>query len=354
MKIPEPEQLPSGRWRIKVMVDGRRVGKTFDSKDEAIYWAAGAKSKMIKDKKFEEPKRTTLDDAIKQYIADNETILSPATIRGYDGIRKHRFKSLMHKEVLDITKRDFQQAVNAEKSTVSAKTISNAYGLVHTVLTEFGNRIDGIKLPQKKKVTKRYLQPNDLAKLIASASGDECETGILIAAMLGLRRSEIIGLCWDCVDFDQKTITVSRTVVPDKNHKLVLKDTTKNESSQRTLDCPDIIISKLEELYKPEFAGQAIRVFNYHPDRLRKHIHKVCAAAGITDTTVHGLRHTNAAVMKSLGIADDVAMQRGGWTSENTYRQTYSYVFDQRSADAAKAMNNFFKNELSTENVHGQ
>ena len=54
MKIPEPKQLASGKWRIQVMVDNKRVGRTFDSPEEATYWASGIKTKMKEaDKSFD-------------------------------------------------------------------------------------------------------------------------------------------------------------------------------------------------------------------------------------------------------------------------------------------------------------
>lgn len=122
------------------------------------------------------------------------------------------------------------------------------------------------------------------------------------------------------------------------------KETAKNTSSQRTVDCPEYILDKLRGIPEPH-KGQLFRV---HPDTVRKHVHRACAAAGITDTTVHGLRHTNAAVMKTLGIDDRHAMERGGWSCESTYRKTYSYVFDSAAQQADTAINGFFSEKLPT------
>lgn len=47
MRLPEPKKLPSGNWRIQVLVDGKRVGRTFPTKEEAEYWAAGLKTKIM-------------------------------------------------------------------------------------------------------------------------------------------------------------------------------------------------------------------------------------------------------------------------------------------------------------------
>lgn len=83
------------------------------------------------------------------------------------------------------------------------------------------------------------------------------------------------------------------------------------------------------------------------PETIRKHVHAACKRAGIVDTTVHGLRHTNAAVMKTLGIDDRHAMARGGWSCESTYRKTYSYVFESNAVEADNKINTFFADKIA-------
>lgn len=345
---PSPVELPSGKWRCQITVDGERISVIED--DPAVAHAKALAIKAGALEKAEEAKKRTvlkLSDAIDEYVNAREGVLSPATVRGYNTVKNNRFKGIMERNIYELKKQDIQVAISAEAKLVSAKTVSNGYGLIRPVLKEYGIDVFGVKLPQQIKKPKKYLQPDDIGKLMKAAEGDTCEIAILIAALLGLRRSEIIGLCWDSIDFDNKTITVSRTVVPDKNHKWVTKDGAKNMSSQRTISCPEIIMEKLQAIRKPPSEK---RVFNIHPDTLRRHIHAVCKKAGITDTTVHGLRHTNAAVMKSLGVDDAHAMARGGWSNETTYKKTYSYVFDQEAISADKKIEDYFE-KLHT-NLH--
>ena len=46
MQLPKPRQKKNGKWIVQVMVDGKRQGKEFDTEDEALYWAAGLKTKQ--------------------------------------------------------------------------------------------------------------------------------------------------------------------------------------------------------------------------------------------------------------------------------------------------------------------
>ena len=342
MKIPKATQLPSGSWNVNVMIDGRRISVTAPTKREAENEAAALKSGAKEHTKAE---RVLLTAAIDDYIESKSAVLSPATVRGYKTAQKNRFPSLMNRDVRTITKQDVQIAVNAEAKVVSAKTVANAYGLIRPVLKECGVDVFGVRLPQVQKPVKKYLQPEDIGKLVEAVQGDSCEIPILLAVWLGMRRSEIVGLCWDCVDTERNLLHIRRAVVPDEHNHWVQKNTAKNLSSQRTIDCPDYIMDKIRQLpHRPDG-----RLFAMHPDTVRKHIHRACDRAGIQDTTVHGLRHTNAAVMKSLGIDDRIAMERGGWSCESTYRKTYSYVFDSAKTTANTTINDYFSARITDE-----
>lgn len=347
LKNPTPVELPSGKFRCQVTVDGHRESIVDEDPRVAHAQAVAMRANLIEAQK--KPRVVTLLCAIDEYISLKEGVLSPSTIRGYEIVKRNRFQELMDVNVHDIKKSHMQAAINREAKTVSPKTVYNAYGLIRPVLKEYGVEFSGIALPQRIKPIKRYMQETDIGKLLEEIQGDSCEVPILLAVWLGLRRSEIIGLCWDCVDFEQSVIHIRKTYVPDKDNNWVLKPGAKNESSQRSVKCPAYIMDKLRNLPR-DSDGQ---IFKLHPDTLRRHIHLACERAGITDTTIHGLRHTNAAVMKGLGVSDGHAMARGGWTDETTYKKTYSYVFD-NVADADDArINSFFENKIAHESAHG-
>lgn len=344
MKLPKAKKLPSGSWNINVMVDGKRVSVTRSTEKECVAAAAAVKAGLLQEKK--RPEKVTLHDAIDVYIDAKRSILSPSTIRGYGIIQKNRFQSLMGENVYTITKADVQKAVNAESKMCSAKTVKNAYGLIRPVLKLYGIDVFGVQLPQEKKPIKEYLQPEDIGMLIQAVEGDSCEIPILLAVWLGMRRSEISGLCWDCVDLENSVLHIRRRVVPDENNKWTLDDGAKNYVSQRSILCPDYIMDKIKAL--PSREG---RLFRMHPDTIRKHVHAACKRAGVVDTTAHGLRHTNAAVMKTLGIDDRHAMARGGWSCESTYRKTYSYVFASKATEADTKINDYFSSLQITDEI---
>lgn len=232
MKIPKPQKLASGNYRIQLRINGESISITDPDEKKCIAEAAAIKAGTKEAVK--KPDSISLDAAITQYIELRSNVLSPATIRGYEIVRKNRFSALMKTSIRSISKKDVQKAVNDEvetvnngfgnkDKTVSPKSIGNAYGLVRSVLAEHGIDVSGIKLPQKIKIKKKYLEADEIARLIDAAQGDTCEIPIVMAAWLGLRRSEIIGLRWESIDFQKKTIAVENTVVPDKDNQWVSK-----------------------------------------------------------------------------------------------------------------------------------
>ena len=71
---------------------------------------------------------------------------------------------------------------------------------------------------------------------IRVVKGDPIEFGVITASFYGLRRSEVLGLKWDAIDFENKTITIRHTVhevTVDGKTKIVASDTTKTKSSYR-------------------------------------------------------------------------------------------------------------------------
>ena len=347
-KRPAVKKLPSGRWNCQVRVGDKRISVTDDDKDICQAKAMAIQAGVLPEEE-KKPKVLTLESAIDEYIAAKSNTLSPSTIRGYEQVKRGRFKGIMSRNIHTLTKKDIQIAVNQESKLVAPKTVSNAYGLVRPVLKDYGIDVFGVKLPQRVKPKKEYIQPEEIGRLLEAAESDPYEVPILLALWLGMRRSEICGLCWDCVNEEKKKISIRRTLVMNSDNQFILRDGAKNTSSQRTIDCPDYIMDKLSRLRGRKTEG---RIFEMNPNTLLQHIHKICKEAGITDSTTHGLRHTNAAVMRHIGVSDAYAMERGGWTEEKTYKGIYSYVFGSSAKEEMEMIDNFFASKKKSRFLH--
>lgn len=340
---PKPDLLPSGAWRCRAMVNGEKIVVLGKSPEEAHAKVIALKAGLVRDIGLEAEARRgnlSLADAIESYITARENVLSPTTINGYREIKRNRFPSLMEKTVSKISPSDLQEAVNEDACKVSAKTIKNALGLVVPVISEYKDiSTKRIRLPQRKRIEHSYLDAQGMIELFEAIQGETVELPILLAVWLGMRRSEIMGLCWDCIDFEAGTIKVARTYVKSKDKGYVLRDEMKTEAARRTLECPGYILEKLKS-YPGSREG---RIFHFHPNTIYKVMKRICDQYGIDFVGVHGLRHTNASVMLSLGIMDKVAMARGGWSTDVTMKQIYQHVFASDRAAAGGKVNTFFE-----------
>ena len=101
------------------------------------------------------------------------------------------------------------------------------------------------------------------------------ELPILAVAFYGLRRNEIIGLRWNTIDFERKTIRINHTVVQtilNRRTKIIQKDETKTVSDYRTL----LFVLLFE---KPVFKAKEVQIQNrqsYGRDYCKEYLDRGC------------------------------------------------------------------------------
>ena len=100
------------------------------------------------------------------------------------------------------------------------------------------NPMDNVERPKSQRYVGAFYSVSELETLFQAVKGDPCEFPVLMAAFYGLRRSEIMGLRWRAIDFENNLITIDHTVVQcmcDGTTITVEKDRTKNQSSCRSM-----------------------------------------------------------------------------------------------------------------------
>jgi integrase len=161
-------------------------------------------------------------------------------------------KKLKLKEVAPL---HIQQYVNFKLKSVSPNTVrkhlwnlSKCFNSAIKQKLIVFNPVKGIDMPKKIKYTgAKFYNEKQIDELPSVVKDDILEGIILLSVFYGLRRSEVIGLKWSAINFENKTFDIKHTVVRvDKViHK---KDSAKNDSSYRTLPMPEIIIEMLHRV----------------------------------------------------------------------------------------------------------
>lgn len=341
MKIPAIRKLPSGNYFCQLKIGGKSTSITDTTYDKVYAKAVAYKTGIIKAKKA--PVRMTVGDAINEYIDLRSNILSPSTIRGYRQIRRCYFPELMDKQISNIKPNDIQRAVNAAAAKVSGKTIRNAYALLRSSLdgkTEID--FDKIALPQKEQKESAILSREEMRRVYEAIDNPQLEVAFLLAIWLSLRRSEFLGLTWDCIG-DDYILVKSSVVLNDKN-EYIHKTLNKTQKSHRTIPCPPFIIEKINAL--PRTGDKVLSLnANYYLQLL----HEACDKAGVKRVGIHALRHTNATVMAYVGVTKKHSMERGGWSTPSVLEKVYEHVFDDERKEAASKIDEFYADALGIE-----
>ena len=144
---------------------------------------------------------------------------------------------------------------------ITANTIKHYHANIHKALkyaVKIGlvscNESEKTDRPKLDKYEATFYNSKELERLFSVFRGDRMEVVVLIAAYYGLRRSEIIGLRWDAIDFDNNTITIhAKAYNVYEGGKLVVKfeNKLKTKASHRTLPLipyiADVLRAKKEQ-----------------------------------------------------------------------------------------------------------
>ena len=185
------------------------------------------------------------------------------------------------------------------------------------------------KMQKPKKI--KYLNQLELHTLISHLNIKEAPNWdwfILLVAKTGMRFSEALAVTPADFDFARQTLSVSKTW-DYKGEGGFLP--TKNKSSVRKIQIDWQIVVKFSELVKdlpedePIFVGKD-KVYNSTVnDILTRH----CKACGISEISIHGLRHTHASLLLFAGVSIASVARRLGHASMTTTQKTYLHIIQE-------------------------
>ena len=333
------KKTKSGRWRCLAYV-GKGVTAsgyksfTADTKREAEALAAMYTGEVMD----REKKSFTVGDAIDRYILSKDSILSPATVRGYKKIRRTDMQQLMPVKVKTLTNDMIQAAFNEEAKTKSPKTLRNSLALLSSSLRQCRKdfHID-IALPQKRKPDIKIPTLQEINDL-AAVCNEEARLAILLGAMLGLRRSEICGLTFSDFDAAANVLTISKAMVLDSEKRWVIKPP-KSVAGYRRLPLPEALLS----LLSARSGKPTDQIVKLNPNKITYHFERAqLKCFGAIRYRFHDLRHYNASVMLALNVPNKYAMERMGHATDNMLKAVYQHVMQDKQKEISDQISAFF------------
>lgn len=314
-----------------------------------------------------EMERATSVNAVRDYLFTEyldiwlefvKPTVAAATIAGYRNcikVIKEYFDPLKIK-LTDLKPIHLQEFYNKRLAHgVKAATVIHYHANIHKALKHAvkmelipSNPSDKVERPKKEPFTGGFYSEEEVLKLFDAFKDDPCELCVHIAAFYGLRRSEVIGLKWDAIDFENKTITIRNKVTEalneDGNYELVIEPKLKNQSSRRTMPLiPHIEEMLLEEKkkqehyrklcgksYSTEFDGYVCRKSTgelIRPNCFSEHFRRMLEKHQLRKIRLHDLRHTCASLLLKNGVHMKQIQEWLGHSSYNTTLQIYAHTF---------------------------
>lgn len=347
--MAKAKRLASGAWRVQVYAGKDANGKnkyisiTRDTEKEANF--AALEYQLGREKRRRTTtENMTLREAIGRYIESRDAILSPSTVREYRQMQRNALQGLMDVPLNKLTQEMIQREINSEARRKAPKTVHNIHGILSGVLKEYipDFRLT-TKLPQKTKTQIYIPDMEQVNQIISAARGTDIEIPILLAICLGLRRSEILALKWDDIDFDKRTVTISKALVLGENSQPFEK-VPKTYAGNRAVAMPDILFNALKEK-STDTDGDA-RIIAMDGAALYKRFKKILKTNNIPDMRFHDLRHVNASIMLALNIPNKYAAERMGHSTENMLKNVYQHTIRSEAQKIDNRINSFFAEHI--------
>jgi integrase len=189
-----------------------------------------------------------------------------------------------------------------------------------------------------KQTAQRVIGPEQVSDVLAAAP-TYWRPLFLVAAMTGLRRSELFGLTWGDVLWAERQVRVRHQL---QDGSLVAP---KSESAHRRIDVGPMVLNALSEhkracpasaldLVFPTPSGRPIHASDWHRDVFRPTVTR----ALLPNLTLHDLRHTFASALIHQGQSVKYVQTVMGHASAQTTLDVYGHLFDTSGRNAARHM----------------
>lgn len=178
------------------------------------------------------------------------------------------------------------------------------------------NPCELVRLPKLERREYEWYSASEINTLLETIKDEPLHPLIQTTVMYGLRRSEVLGLQWQSIDFDTNTILIRHTV--SMSTKVVEKDKTKNKSSYRSFPLfPEIrellLQLKEEEQKNREFFGDTYvendYIFKwangamYDPSYISHKFGDLLRKYSLPHIRFHDLRHSCASLLLAKGCS---------------------------------------------------
>lgn len=218
-------------WEARCTVDydlgtGKQIQKSITGKTQKeVAQKLKEVMRAVDQGSYQPPSRLTLKDWLeiwqKDYLSDVKESTAHLYSRNIDLYIVPRLGAVkLEALTAPMVQKLYNTLLSPDKEGVkplSAKTVRNIHGVLHKALqqaVQVGylrvNPADACKLPKGEKKEIHPLDDTQVTEFLKVIQDHRHEYLYQIALFTGLREGEILGLTWDCLDFEHETLLVKQ------------------------------------------------------------------------------------------------------------------------------------------------
>lgn len=367
-------QRSDGRWEARYTVGrdpgtGRQIQKSvYGLTQKEVRQKLAKITTAIDEGTYTEPSKMTVGEWLDIWHKEYLGAVKPHTVAHYGShIQNHLKPSIGALKLSALQPHTIQNLYNKlQEEGLSPKTIKNLHGVLHKALKQAvmlgylrSNPSDACVLPRVEKKEVSFIEKGKIAELLEAIKGHPYENVYRVDLFTGMRQGEILGLTWDCVDFESGVLTISKQL--QKEHVkggLYRFVSLKNDRVRRIQPAPfvmDILRQQRQKqlsdrlraggawenhwnlVFTNELGGHLCAVTVYN------HFKRIVKSIGIPDTRFHDMRHTFA--MISLQNGDDIktVQENVGHATAAFTLDVYGHVSQRMKQESASRMQGFIE-----------
>lgn len=299
---------------------------------------------------YAKPTRTTVADFLKRFLSDYVRVnLSPKGYERYESVcRVHLTKHIGNITLAQLKPSHVQAMYTAlVDAGLAPRSVRYVHIVLHKALVtaiKWGllarNVCDGVDVPRARRTEMQVWTGDEMAAFLETARGSHWYPLFHAALFTGMRRSELLALRWQDIDFIYSQISVSRTL-HHVNGKYIYGET-KSSRSRRTIAMSPALYGVMEAYrhardIEASMIDETVKEMDlvfcdidtgrpYRPNTVSRAWSLMVHKAGVKSIRFHDARHTHASLLLRQGIHPKIVQERLGHSSIAITLDTYSHV----------------------------